>query len=132
MVRKSHGPESDTYERKICMPRFTVREFCVAMGLEQDGTDYLGAITLLKTLVRHGAAKEAGKVNASRMGRKSILYDVPDTIVLQIPQSVAVPATIPPAPATIPEPVQEVQEPETVLEPVSSGCTYDFGDEDDD
>ena len=123
------------------MPKFTVREFCVAMGLEQDGTDYLGAITLLKTLVKHGAAKEAGKVNASRMGRKSVVYDVPDTIVLQIPQNVAVPATIPPAPATIPEPVQEVQEQETVgqvqeqeteLEPVGSGFTYDFGDEDDD
>lgn len=124
------------------MPKFTVREFCVAMGLEQDGTDYLGAITLLKTLVKHGAAKEAGKVNASRLGRKSIVYDVPDPIVLPLPQMVSVPATIPEAPKEVVEPVENVvvEEPVEVQEvvevPVAAasegGYTYDFGDEDED
>jgi len=127
------------------MPKFTVREFCVAMGLEQDGTDYLGAITLLKTLVKHGAAKEAGKVNASRLGRKSIVYDVPDPIVLPLPQMVSVPSTIPEAPKEeVLEPVEilaEENEPEVLAEvkeevPVAaaseSGYTYDYGDEDED
>lgn len=77
------------------MPKFTVREFCVAFGLEQDGTDYIGAITLLKTLVKHGVAKEVGKVNATRLGRKSIVYELPDPIVLPIPQTVSVPAALP-------------------------------------
>ena len=122
------------------MPKFTVREFCVAMGLEQDGTDYLGAITLLKTLVKHGAAKEAGKVNASRLGRKSIVYDVPDPIVLPIPQMVSVPATIPEVPKEVVVPVEDVVVEEPVAQevevPVASastgGYTYDFGDEDED
>jgi hypothetical protein len=125
------------------MPKVTVREFCVAMGLEQDGTDYIGAITLLKTLVKHGVAKEAGKVNASRLGRKSIVYDLPDPIVLPIPQMVSVPATIPQEPKEEPvveEPVaEEVQEVvETVAEqeiPVAVAAqefSYDYGDEDDD
>lgn len=116
------------------MPKFTVREFCVAMGLEQDGTDYLGAITLLKTLVKHGAAKEAGKVNASRLGRKSIVYDVPDPIVLPLPQMVSVPATIPQAPPVVEEPVVEAITEEEVPVAATSegGYTYDFGDEDED
>jgi hypothetical protein len=119
------------------MPKFTVREFCVAMGLEQDGTDYLGAITLLKTLVKHGAAKEAGKVNASRLGRKSIVYDVPDPIVLPLPQMVSVPAAIPEAPKEeVSEPVvevlAEVKEEVPVAVASESGYTYDFGDEDED
>lgn len=121
------------------MPKFTVRQFCVAMGLEEEGTDYLGAITLLKTLVKHGAAKEAGKVNASRMGRKSILYELPDPIILPIPQTISVPATIPTV-EKVEEPVaEETQVVEQVLEvrqeesnePVVAGnFTYDYGDED--
>jgi hypothetical protein len=125
------------------MPKFTVREFCVAMGLEQDGTDYIGAITLLKTLVKHGAAKEAGKVNASRLGRKSIVYDLPDPIVLPIPQMVNVPATLPKAPEPVVAPVVEEVVEEQVEEVVDqaevavaagpvSEYTYDFGDEDED
>lgn len=140
------------------MPRFTVREFCVAMGLEQDGTDYIGAITLLKTLVKHGVAKEAGKVNATRLGRKSIVYELPDPIVLPIPQSVNVPAALPTPKkkktktvvveqevveqeveqvAEEPTPVQEVEEVQPVAEvksePVVAGSfSYDFGDEDED
>ena len=119
------------------MPKFTVREFCVAMGLEPEGTDYIGAITMLKTLVKHGAAKEAGKVNASRLGRKSVVYEVPDPIVLPIPQMVSVPATIPEAPP-VEVPVEEVVEPvaEAKEAPVAAatggGYTYDFGDEDED
>ena len=106
------------------------------MGLEQSGADYLGASTLLKVLVRHGVAKDAGKVNSSRRGRKSVVYDLPDPIVLPIPQMVEVPATIPakPEPEEVVEEVVEAEEPvEAVLvsaEPQQ--YTYDYGDEDDD
>lgn len=100
------------------------------MGLEQSGADYLGASTLLKVLVKHGVAKDAGKVNSSRRGRKSVVYDLPDPIVLPIPQMVEVPATIP----AKPEPEEVVEE---VVEAVLVSAepqqyTYDYGDEDDD
>jgi len=69
--------------RKFQMPRFTVREFAKTVGLEEVGPDYVGAGIMLKMLCKHGLAKEVDKLtSASGKGRKSMVYELSDKIVL--------------------------------------------------
>ena len=65
------------------MPRFTVREFAKTVGLEEVGPDYVGAGIMLKMLCKHGLAKEVDtKTSISGKGRKSMVYELSDKIVL--------------------------------------------------
>lgn len=65
------------------MPRFTVREFAKTVGLEEVGPDYVGAGIMLKMLCKHGLAKEVDKLTStSGKGRKSMVYELSDKIVL--------------------------------------------------
>jgi hypothetical protein len=67
------------------MPKYTVREFAKSLGLETKGTDYVAMGVVLKLLCDKGIAKEVERINTSVRGRKSVVYEVPETIVLEVP-----------------------------------------------
>lgn len=71
------------------MPNMTVREFAKCIGLETTGPDYVASGIMLKMLCRQGIAKEVGKINTSATGRKSVVYELPDQVVLPISSYVA-------------------------------------------
>lgn len=135
------------------MAKYTVREFCTSLGLETTGADYIGAGIFLKVLCEKGVAKEVDRINTSKSGkgRKSVVYDVPETFTLNVAAPVAA------APVEKVEEVQPVEEPvveeveavepvvveaateevvEAVEEPVAAvvgpSYSYDEGDDDED
>ena len=71
------------------MPKMTVREFAKCIGLETTGPDYVASGIMLKMLCRQGIVKEVGKINTSATGRKSVVYELPDQVVLPISSYVA-------------------------------------------
>lgn len=71
------------------MPNMTVREFAKCIGLDTTGPDYVASGIMLKMLCRQGIAKEVGKINTSATGRKSVVYELPDSVVLPISSYVA-------------------------------------------
>lgn len=105
--------------------RFTVRDFAKSVGLEPDGSDYIAATIMLKFLCRKGIAKEADRINTAAKGRKSVVFEVPETftISLQTPQA---------TPLVVVSPVAPVEE--YVEEPVAvttGQFHYDYGDDED-
>jgi len=105
--------------------RFTVRDFAKSVGLEPDGSDYIAATIMLKFLCRKGIAKEADRINTAAKGRKSVVFEVPETftISLQTPQA---------TPLVVVTPVKPVEE--YVEEPVAVATGqfhYDYGDDED-
>lgn len=71
------------------MPKYTVREFAKTLGLDTKGTDYVAMGVVLKLLCDKGIAKEVERINTSVRGRKSVVYEVPETIVLDLTPVVA-------------------------------------------
>lgn len=131
------------------MAKFTVREFCVSLGLETTGADYIGAGIFLKVLCDRGVAKEVDRINTSKSGkgRKSVVYEVPESFTLSVAAPAAAPVVekveeVQPEPVVeaVVEPVVEaVEEPvvESVEEPVAVAAavgsySYDEGDDDED
>lgn len=104
------------------MPKYTVREFAKTLGLETKGTDYVAMGVVLKLLCDKGIAKEVERINTSARGRKSVVYEVPETIVLEMtavatveePVEEQVVATV--EEQVVEETVEVVAEPEVVLE----------------
>lgn len=134
------------------MAKFTVREFCVSLGLETTGADYIGAGIFLKVLCEKGVAKEVDRINTSKSGkgRKSVVYEVPETFTLNVAAPVAaapvekveevqhvepvveevVEAVEPVVEAATEEVVEEVGEPVAAV--VGPSYSYDEGDDDED
>jgi hypothetical protein len=110
--------------RKKGFMRFTVRDFAKSVGLEPDGSDYIAATIMLKFLCRKGIAKEADRINTAAKGRKSVVFEVPETftISLQTPQATPLVVVTPVAP------VEEVEEPVAVT---TGQFHYDYGDDED-
>ena len=78
---------------------------------ELIGADYLSATALLKYMVKHGIAQEAGKRAAEGgRGKPSSLFSVPDSaeLVFWEPNGEAVEATPEAAPEVSPEATPEV------------------------
>jgi UDP-N-acetyl-D-mannosaminuronic acid transferase (WecB/TagA/CpsF family) len=98
------------------MPKYTVREFAKSLGLETKGTDYVAMGVVLKLLCDKGIAKEVERINTSVRGRKSVVYEVPETIVLEVPP-VATVEEVAETPETVEtEVVVETVETEVVVE----------------
>jgi hypothetical protein len=109
------------FPRKKGFMRFTVRDFAKSVGLEPDGSDYIAATIMLKFLCRKGIAKEADRINTAAKGRKSVVFEVPETftISLQTPQA---------TPLVVVTPVAPVEEEPVV---VTGQFHYDYGDDED-
>ena len=97
-------------KRKIFMSKLTVRDFARSVGLKEDGSDYIAATIFLKFLCRKGIAKEAYRINSSAIGRKSVVFEVPETFTISLAQSA-------PAPVLV------------VAEAQKESFSYDYGDE---
>jgi hypothetical protein len=101
------------------MPKYTAREFAKSLGLETKGTDYVAMGVVLKLLCDKGIAKEVERINTSVRGRKSVVYEVPETIVLEVPpvSTVATVEEVAETPETVEtEVVVETVETEVVVE----------------
>lgn len=89
----------------------TARELAVRLGLNPK-TEYVAVAGLLKILEAQGAVKKAGKrpfldaEGKQTIGRPSVLYDVPTTLTLSVPETDPVVV----APVAVVEPVAEVAE----------------------
>lgn len=116
------------------MAKYTVREFAKTLGLETSGTDYVAMGVVLKLLCDKGIAKEVERINTSARGRKSVVYEVPDTIVLDMTAVATVEEPEEQVVATVEEQVVEetVAEPEVVLEIKSETVVEERGYYDDD
>lgn len=70
----------------------TARELCVRLGVSPK-SDYVAVAGLLKILEKQGVVKAAGKRpfldadGKQTIGRPSVLYDVPTTLTLNVPES---------------------------------------------
>jgi predicted ArsR family transcriptional regulator len=77
----------------------TARELAVRLGLSPK-TDYVAVAGLLKILEKQGAVKAAGKrpfldaEGKQTIGRPSVLYDVPMTLTLTVPETDPVAAPV--------------------------------------
>lgn len=95
----------------------TARELAVRLGLNPK-TEYVAVAGLLKILEAQGAVTKAGKRpfvdgdGKQTIGRPSVLYDVPTTVSLSVPEvdPVVVEAPVEVAPQVEVAPVAEVAE----------------------
>lgn len=116
--------------------RFTVRDFAKSVGLEPDGSDYIAATIMLKFLCRKGIAKEADRINTAVKGRKSVVFEVPETFTISLtPQ--ATPVLVVTPVNQVEEPVAATQSAVSLAWPSSEMAAttgqfhYDYGDDED-
>lgn len=57
----------------------TCKEFSEVMGIE-----YLQASNILKVLTTRGVAVESGTQNTTQRGRPTIIYEVPDSVTINL------------------------------------------------